>query len=60
MSGKKRKWSENYVQYGFTCVTECDGTQRPQCMLSNNLLSNSSLAPVQLRGHFAKVHGTGK
>ena len=60
MSAKKRKWSENYVQYGFTCVTENDGTQRPQCMLCNNKLSNSSLAPAKLREHFAKVHGTGK
>ena len=60
MSAKKRKWSENYVQYGFTCVIESDGTQRPQCMLCNNKLSNSSLAPAKLREHFAKVHGTGK
>ena len=60
MSAKKRKWSENYVQYGFTCVTESDETQRPQCMLCNNKLSNSSLAPAKLREHFAKVHGTGK
>ena len=60
MSAKKRKWSENYVQYGFTCVTESDGTQRPQCMLCNDKLSNSSLAPAQLREHFAKVYGTGK
>ena len=60
MSAKKRKWSENYVQYGFACVTESDGKQRPQCMLCNNKLSNSSLAPAKLREHFAKVHGTGK
>ena len=60
MSAKKRKWSENYVQYGFTCVTESDGTQRPQCMLCNSKSSSSSLAPAKLREHFAKVHGTGK
>ena len=60
MLAKKRKWSESYVQYGFTCVTESDGTQRPQCMLCNNKLNNSSLAPAKLREHFVKVHGTGK
>ena len=60
MSSKKRKWSENYGQYGFTCVTESDGTQRPQCMLCNNKLSCSSLAPAKLRKHFAKIHGTRK
>ena len=60
MSVKKRKWSENYVQYGFTCATESDGTQHPQCMLCNNKLSNSSLAPAKLREHFTKVRGIGK
>ena len=29
ISAKKRKWSDNFVQYGFTCVTESNGTQRP-------------------------------
>ena len=60
MSAKERKWSENYVQYDFTCVTKSDGTHRPQCMLCNNKLSNSGLAPAKLRKHFAKVHGIGK
>ena len=48
------------LQYGFTCVTESDETQRHQCMLCNNKLSNSSLAPAKLREHFANVHGTRK
>ena len=60
MISKKRKWSEKYVQYGFTCATENDGTQYPQCMLCNVNLSNSSLAPDKPREHFAKVHGLGK
>ena len=60
MPTKKRKWSENYVQYGFTCATKSDGTQYPQCMLCNVKLSNSSLAPAKLRKHFRKVYGTGK
>ena len=60
MPAKKRKWSENYAQYGFTCATKSDGTQCPQCMLCNIKLSNSSLAPAKLREHFTKVYGTGK
>ena len=60
MPAKKRKWSENYAQYGFTCATKSDGTRYPQCMLCNVKLSNSSLAPAKLRDHFTKVHGTGK
>ena len=39
MPAKKRKWSENYAQYGFTCATKNDGTQYPQCMLCNVKLS---------------------
>ena len=56
----KKKWSENYVQYDFTCATKSDGTQYPQCMLWNVKLSNSSLVPTKLREHFTKVHGIGK
>uniref|UniRef100_A0A8C5M152 Uncharacterized protein n=1 Tax=Leptobrachium leishanense TaxID=445787 RepID=A0A8C5M152_9ANUR len=57
---KKRKWSDEYVQYGFTCITERDGSQRPNCMICNAKLSNSSLAPAKLREHFLKLHGDGK
>ncbi|XP_068250810.1 protein FAM200C-like [Palaemon carinicauda] len=59
-SSKKRKWSDEYVQYGFTCITERDGSQRPQCMICNAKLSNSSLAPAKLREHFLKLHGDEK
>jgi len=60
MSSKKRKWSEDYVQYGFTYTMEQDGTQHPQCMLCYVKLSNSSLAPAKLREHFIKLHGEGQ
>ena len=60
MPAKKRKWSENYAQYGFTCATKGDGTRYPRCMLCNVKLSNSSLAPAKLRKHYTKVHDTGK
>ena len=56
----KKKWSDNYAQYGFTCATKSDGTQYLQCILCNVKLSNSSLAPAKLREHFKKVYGTGK
>jgi len=29
---KKRNWNEDYVQCGFTYMTEKDGKQRPQCI----------------------------
>uniref|UniRef100_G3NTB1 Uncharacterized protein n=1 Tax=Gasterosteus aculeatus TaxID=69293 RepID=G3NTB1_GASAC len=50
MSSKKRKWSDEYVQYGFTCITERNGSQRPNCMICNAKLSNSGLAPAKLHG----------
>ena len=60
MSSKKRNWSDEYVQYGITCITEHDGSQRPNCIICNAKLSNSSLAPAKLREHFLKLHGDGK
>ena len=59
MSAKK-KWSENYMQYGFTCATKSDGTQYSQCTLCDDKLSDFSLATAKLRKPFTKVHGTGK
>ncbi|XP_054591621.2 protein FAM200C-like [Nothobranchius furzeri] len=60
MSGKKRKWSDEYVKHGFTCITERDGSQRPICMICNAKLSNSSLAPAKLKEHFLKLRGDGE
>lgn len=41
-----------------SCITEHDGTQRPNCMICK--LSNSSLAPAKLGEHFLKLHGDEK
>uniref|UniRef100_A0A3B3HNV3 Uncharacterized protein n=1 Tax=Oryzias latipes TaxID=8090 RepID=A0A3B3HNV3_ORYLA len=60
MSSKKRKWSDEYVQYGFSCITELDGSQRPICMICNAKLSNSNLAPAKLKEHIEKLHGDGE
>ena len=57
MSKKIRKWSDEYVQYGFTYITEPDGNQRPQCTIFDAKSSNSSLAPAKLKEHFLKMHG---
>ena len=60
MSKKIRKWSDEYVRYGFTYITEPDGSQRPQCTICDAKLSNSSLASAKLKEHFLKMHGDGK
>ena len=60
MSKKIRKWSDEYVRYGFTYITEADGSQRPQYTICDAKLSNCSLAPAKLKEHFLKMHGDGK
>ena len=57
---KKRKWSEDYVKLGFTCLTETDGTERPQGMLCSKILSNANLNPLRLKEHFDNRHGGAK
>ncbi|XP_005005209.1 protein FAM200C [Cavia porcellus] len=54
---KKRKWDDDYVRYWFTCTTEVDGTQRPQCVLCNSVFSNADLRPSKLSDHFNRQHG---
>ncbi|XP_005376317.1 PREDICTED: protein ZBED8 [Chinchilla lanigera] len=54
---KKRKWDDDYVRYWFTCTTEVDGTQCPQCVLCNSVFSNADLRPSKLSDHFNRQHG---
>ncbi|GLV20116.1 hypothetical protein CBL_21336, partial [Carabus blaptoides fortunei] len=54
---KKRCWSDDYVRYGFTCTTDKDGIQRPQCILCYKMFSNSNLKPSKLSEHFKRLHG---
>ena len=57
---KKRKWSEDNIKHGFTCLTEKDGTERPQCILFSKVLSNANLKPSRLKEHFDNRHGGAK
>ena len=49
--------NDAYVHYGFTFITEKDGTQRPQCVLCGTMFSNSNLKPSKLDEHFKNRHG---
>ena len=53
---KKRKWNEDYVRYSFTCMTEKDGTQRPQCILCCKVLANANFKPQRINEHFNNQH----
>jgi len=54
---KKHKWNEDYVRYGFTCMTEKDRTQRPQRILCNEVFVNANPKPSKLNEHFNNQHG---
>jgi hypothetical protein len=53
---KKRKYSEDYVKFGFTCCLDRDGTEKPQCCFYTKVLCNDNMRPAKLREHFAIVH----
>ena len=57
---KKCKLSEDNIKHGFTCLTEKDGTERPQCILCSKVLSNCNLKPLRLKEHFDYRHGGAK
>jgi len=44
---KKRKYSENYVAFRFTLVTDSDGSERPQCFLCGKVLANARVSNQQ-------------
>jgi hypothetical protein len=53
---KKRKYSEDYVKFGFTCCLDRDGTEKPQCVFCAEVLCDDNMMPAKLREHFAIVH----
>uniref|UniRef100_A0A0K2UTK5 Protein ZBED8like [Haplochromis burtoni] n=1 Tax=Lepeophtheirus salmonis TaxID=72036 RepID=A0A0K2UTK5_LEPSM len=55
-TSKKRKLSDEYVQYRFTFMFEQDGIQLPQCMICTARLINSCLAPGNLKEPFLKLN----
>jgi len=42
--------------YGFTFITECDVTQKPQCFIYGKVIANGSMKPVKLRKHLVSLH----
>ncbi|CAI5657525.1 unnamed protein product, partial [Oreochromis niloticus] len=54
-SSKKRKYDDNYVSLGFTCIT-IGGFSRPQCVICAKVLSQNSMKPSLLRRHLETNH----
>ena len=53
---KKRKYSENYVAFGLTMITDSDGSERPKCFLCGKVHGNASLKPAKLKEHLTSIH----
>ena len=55
MSQKKRKYQDNYLNFGFTNLFE-DDLQIPQCVVCMKTFSNSTMKLASLKQHLANAH----
>ena len=55
MPQKKRKYQDNYLDFGFTYLIQ-DGLEIPQCVLCMKTLSNSTTKPAPLKQHLANAY----
>ncbi|KAF2358342.1 protein of unknown function DUF4371 [Trinorchestia longiramus] len=56
MSGaKKRKYSDEYIKYGFTVIKR-NRFHLPQCVICHTVLSNDALRPGRLERHLSTNH----
>ncbi len=55
MSAKKRKYVDDYIQWGFTNIV-IDGMERPQCVICLEVLANESMKPAKLQRHLNTKH----
>ena len=55
MSQKKRKYQDNYLDFGFTYLIE-DDLQIPQCVVSMKTFSNNAMKPSFLKHYLANAH----
>ena len=53
---KKGKYSEDYVAFSFTLVTDSDCSVRLQCFLCGKVLANESLKPAKLKKLLTSIH----
>ncbi|XP_025410789.1 zinc finger BED domain-containing protein 5-like [Sipha flava] len=52
---KRRKFSEEYITFGFTNIN-VNNEERPQCVICYEILSNESMKPAKLRRHLQTRH----
>uniref|UniRef100_K7GIF2 DUF4371 domain-containing protein n=1 Tax=Pelodiscus sinensis TaxID=13735 RepID=K7GIF2_PELSI len=51
----KRKYSEDYIKFSFTCQ-EKEGVDLLQCVICFKVLGNDSMKPAKLKLHLKKCH----
>ncbi|XP_003927501.1 protein FAM200B [Saimiri boliviensis] len=51
-----RRYNEDYLKYGFIRCEKPFETDRPQCVICNNILANESLKPSKLKRHLETQH----
>ena len=57
MAAKKRKYQDDYLQFGFVSI--CIGTvEKPQCVICQKVLSADCMRPNKLKAHLENVHPT--
>ena len=52
---RKRKYSEEFLKYGFTIIVEA-GIEMPQCVICNEIMSAESMKPNKMKHHFDAKH----
>ena len=52
---RKRKYSEEFLKYGFTFIVEA-GIEKPQCVICNEIMSAESTKPNEMKRHFDAKH----
>lgn len=55
MPPKKRKYDEQYIEFGFTCINK-NGEDAPQCVICYQVLSVHSMKPALLKRHLQGNH----
>ena len=55
MSQKKRKYQDNYLDFGFIYLIQA-GLQISQCVLCIKTFSNSTMKPALVKQHLENAH----
>ena len=53
---KRRRYSECYLNTGFTTLVANDGIEKPQCVMCHAVLSAESMKPSKLKRHLETKH----